>query len=265
MSSTHQQPCDPLLGFRLAYLRAIAKSWYEPEYRDHLLAQKDIQPQLAKDFGLQTIWPWLDVALERSDDPKDLTLWKPELTAGWIGLDDGFEIVFPQAPADHAAEALASYYQLFPTLMGATADVPAEDAPEPHMVGGALPTGLGIPGGDPGSLLAFGGVVLRAIALAWKSQVFRDELLNPACTDAAPLLSQWLGYNNPFNFSIRFKTDPALTWDADKGAWNQYTADGQRIKNRIVLNYPNAPEAKDFWPISLTSYNNTGSAYPFTC
>ena len=81
MSSTHQQPCDPLLGFRLAYLRAIAKSWYEPEYRDHLLAQKDIQPLLDKDFGLQTIWPWLDVALERSDDPKDLTLWKPELTA----------------------------------------------------------------------------------------------------------------------------------------------------------------------------------------
>ena len=30
------------------------------------------------------------------------------------------------------------------------------------VVGAALPTGLGIPGGGPDSLLAFGGVVLRA-------------------------------------------------------------------------------------------------------
>lgn len=264
MSSNHQQPGDPLLEFRLAYLRAIAKSWYEPEYRDRLLAQTDIQTLLAEDFGLKTLWPWLDVALERSSDPKDRTLWKPELTGGWIGLDDAFEIVFPEAPADRAAEALASYYQLFPTLMGATVDVCAEPV-QPGMVGGALPTGLGIPGGDPGSLLAFGGVVLRAIALAWQSKEFRDELLNPDCADAAPVLSQWLGYNNPFNFSLRFKAHPALTWDAAKGAWNQHDASGQPIKNRIVLNYPNAPEAQDFWPISLTSYNNTGSAYPFTC
>ncbi|AVS70590.1 hypothetical protein C8247_09235 [Paracidovorax avenae] len=265
MSSIQQPPGDPLLEFRLAYLRAIAKSWYETDYRDRLLAQKDIQPQLAKDFGLKTIWPWLDVSLERSDNPLDQTLWKPELTAGWIGLDDAFEIVFPEAPSDRAAEALASYYQLFPTLMGATADISNEEHVPPGIVGGALPTGLGIPGGDPGSLLAFGGVVLRAIALAWQSKEFRDELLNPECSDAAGLLSQWLGYNNPFNFSIRFTPNKALTWDAGKGHWNQLNPDGSKIKNRIVLNYPNAPEARDFWPISLTSYNNTGSAYPFTC
>jgi hypothetical protein len=32
-----------------------------------------------------------------------------------------------------------------------------------------------------------------------------------------------------------------------------------------VLNYPVAPEQQDMWAIALTSYNNTGDAYPFTC
>ncbi len=44
MSSIQQQPGDPLLEFRLAYLRAIAKSWYEPEYRDTLLRQRTSSP-----------------------------------------------------------------------------------------------------------------------------------------------------------------------------------------------------------------------------
>ncbi|CAM3666687.1 BMA_0021/BMA_0022 family TOMM bacteriocin [Paracidovorax anthurii] len=268
MSFAQQQPGDPLLEFRLAYLRAIAKSWSEPDYRDRLLKVKDIQPILSEDFGLRTIWPWLDVVLNRSDDPRDQTLWKPVLTAGWIGLDDAFEIVFPQAPSERATEALASYYQLFPTLMGASALLGNDPVPPQgpsHVVDAALPTGLGIPGGDPGSLLAFGGVVLRAIALAWQSKEFKAELLDPASSNVASVLSQWLGYNNPFNFSIKFVPNEALVWDASANCWNRRNPDGSLIKNRIVLNYPNAPEAQEFWPISLTSYNNTGSAYPFTC
>ena len=79
------------------------------------------------------------------------------------------------------------------------------------------------------------------------------------------MLSQWLGYNNPFNFFLRFSTNSALSWDSAKGQWNLNNADGSLIKNAIVLNYPNPPEENKLWPIALTSYNNTGSAYPFTC
>ena len=35
--------------------------------------------------------------------------------------------------------------------------------------------------------------------------------------------------------------------------------------NGIRLNYPTAPVEVELRPIALTSYNNTGPAYPFTC
>lgn len=127
----------------------------------------------------------------------------------------------------------------------------------------ALPTDLGIPGCGPDSMPAFGGLVLRAIALAWTDPNFKEALLYPPSGDASAVLSQWLGYNSPFNFKIKFVTNPGLNWDGEK--WNLDDSNGKPIKNRIVLNYPNAPKDKALQPIALTSYNNTGPAYPFTC
>lgn len=266
---------EPLLEFRLAYLRAIARSWQSEAYRDKLVDLNDIQPELVKEFGLRTVWPNLNIALFRSDIPAKQTQWKPELTAGWIGLDDQFHIVLPQAPAEaEASEALARFYQIYPDFLGPVASVSmskehqapvTNDLEHAHtMVSAAMPTGLGIPGGGPDSLLAFGGVVLRAIALAWTEPQFKAELLHPAGGDAAAVLSQWLGYNNPFNFQIHFVDSPALTWT--DGKWNLRNPEtGELIKNKIVLNYPNAPTPASLQPIALTSYNNTGEAYPFTC
>ncbi|MGJ7537604.1 MULTISPECIES: BMA_0021/BMA_0022 family TOMM bacteriocin [Variovorax] len=258
------QAAEPLLEFRLAYLRGIAKSWQDDAYRRELLDSQDIQPMLHRDFGLPTLWPQLDVRLFQSPNPDMRAEWKPVLTSGWVGPDDSFVIVLPQAPSSHATEALAAYYQLFPNFMGSAAAFEAP-VPPPGIVGGALPTGLGIPGGGDGSLLAFGGVVLRAIALAWQSPEFLFDLTRDPDTDKAPVLSQWLGYNNPFNFKILFTTNSAFTWDAAKGEWNLKNADGSLIKNGILLNYPTAPVEVDMRPIALTSYNNTGDAYPFTC
>ena len=260
--TTQLQNTEPLLAFRLAYLRAIARSWQDDAYRRDLLGQRDIQPMLHRDFNLPTQWPQVDVSLRLSDDPTQRAEWKPVLTAGWIGPDDEFVIVLPQAPQTHASEALAAYYQLFPNFMGISTSF---EEPNNGMLRAALPTGLGIPGGGPDSLLAFGGVVLRAIALAWQSPEFHAELTRDDGKDKAPVLSQWLGYNNPFNFQVRFETEQAFTWDAARGEWNLQRADGTAIKNGIVLNYPVAPAEQDLWAIALTSYNNTGDAYPFTC
>ena len=261
---TQRQSAEPLLEFRLAYLRAIARSWQDDAYRRELLDQEDIQPLLHRDFGLPTLWPLLDIGLYLNSDPAQRAEWKPMLTAGWIGPDDAFVIVLPQSPASNAAEALAAYYQLFPNFMG-PADAyekPVDPVGPPQ---GALPTGLGIPGGGADSMLAFGGVILRAIALAWRSPEFFGDLTRDPSGDKAPILSQWLGYNNPFNFQIRIVTNPQLTWDATLGAWNQKNTDGSAIKNAIQLNYPQAPVEEGMRAIALTSYNNTGSAYPFTC
>jgi ribosomally synthesized peptide (two-chain TOMM family) len=48
--------------------------------------------------------------------------------------------------------------------------------------------------------------------------------------------------------------------DHDKDKWKY-----PHPTNMIVLNYPEWPENSALWPIALTSYNNTGDAYPFTC
>lgn len=252
---TTQLHTEPLLAFRLAYLRAIARSWQDDAYRRDLIAQRDIQPMLHQDFGLPTLWPHVDVSLHLSDDPVMRAEWKPVLAARWVCPDDAFVIVLPQAPQTHAAEALAAYYQLFPDFMGVSTSF------EPQQ-GGASRS---IPDGDPDSLLNLGRVMLRAIALAWQSPEFLAALTRDDGIDKAPVLSQWLGYNNPFNFHVRFVTDEAFTWNTASGKWNLQRADGSLIKNGIVLNYPNAPAEKEYWPIALTSYNNTGDAYPFTC
>ncbi|MBV8620622.1 MAG: BMA_0021/BMA_0022 family TOMM bacteriocin [Curvibacter sp.] len=266
MSNIQIQAGEPMLEFRLAYLRAVARSWQDEGFRDRLLDATDIQPLLAKEFGLRTVWPYLDISLQRSGDPNRQTVWKPLETAGWIGVDDAFEIVLPESPSAQATEALAAYYQLFPDFMGPTGVIDSGDQGSGKgQLGGSLPTGLGIPGGGADSMLAFGGVVLRAIALAWENARFRAELLEYGKTDATQVLSQWLGYNSPFNFFLRFSTNPALHWDAAQGQWNLKNPNGGLIKNSIVLNYPNAPVETQLWPIALTSYNNTGSAYPFTC
>ena len=264
MTHHQRQSAEPLLEFRLAYLRAIARSWQDDAFRRELLDQQDIQPLLHRDFGLPTLWPLLDIGLHVNPKPTMRAEWKPVLTSGWVGPDDAFGIVLPQAPASNATEALAAYYQLFPNFMGSAAafDKPAEPVGPPQ---GALPTGLGIPGGGADSLLAFGGVVLRAIALAWQSPEFLGDLTTDPDVDKAPVLSQWLGYNNPFNFEIKFTANPQLTWNAAHHEWNLKNADGSLIKNAIRLNYPLAPDEESMRPIALTSYNNTGAAYPFTC
>ena len=114
---------------------------------------------------------------------------------------------------------------------------------------------------DP--LLDFRLAYLRAVALYWTDANFARELVEAGTTDASFVLSRWLGYNNPFNFLLRFTPNPDFTWNGS--CWNLQEPGGQPIKNAIVLNFPLAPDAERIWPVALTSYNNTGPAYPFTC
>ena len=265
------QSVEPLLDLRLAYLWAVAKSWEDSAYRNQLLAATDIQPMLQQ-LGMKANWPNLRFQIVNDPVPANQTRFDPVQTGGWIGRDDAFEIALPEAPSDpaQAAIALAAYYQAFPDVMGPMAPPTTPPTTSGAVVEGALPTGLGIPGGGPDSLLAFGGVILRAVALAWHDAKFREQLLTTV-PDATSVLSQWLLYNSPFNFQIRFKANPAFTWNAAAGQWNGVSSSvgsstkAGVVKNAIILNYPVAPSDPGIRPIALTSYNNTGPAYPFTC
>jgi ribosomally synthesized peptide (two-chain TOMM family) len=296
---------DPLMDFRLAYLRALAGSWTQWSFDQpvneqtgfikDLLSGNDIQALLQQSFGMRVNWPDMAVCLKYRDDKS--TGWQPVRTAGWVGQDDQFIITLPQKPENDstAIEALAAYYQRFPTLTGVAATVSADDSSlagvdgPPPLQSGALPTGLGVPGSGPGSLLAFGSVILRAIALAWTDgpdSTFYRALTNDGQTvpspaqDASTVLSQWFGYNNPFNFKIQFLGAGALRWDGTQWQYPHGPAGPTREKpNAVVLHYPSPPDSRQYaspfstgakstaalWPIALTSYNNTGEAYPFTC
>jgi ribosomally synthesized peptide (two-chain TOMM family) len=139
-------------------------------------------------------------------------------------------------------------------------------------------------GGYGENFLIFGSIVMRAIALAWKNVKFREELFNDFEKDKTGVLSEYLGFNNPWNFQIIFKKwiiIPILT-DSMKNMqtgfyWKKGTArrgghgtlgcwlEDKIPFNLIQLNYPNKPRDKDSWPIALNTYNCTGPAYPFTC
>lgn len=254
------QVTNSLMGLRLAYLRAIAKSWRDEEFKQTIVTGKDILGILEREFGFHSPWQHLELHLV-NDEPK--AEWKPMETAGWIGSNDRFVIHIPKKPdkATHPEQALAAYYQMFPTLFG-----PVKNN---NSLRGPLPLGLGV---GPEPFLEFGAVTLRAIALGWKNETFWNDLTTKKGSkrkDAKPALSRWLGYNCPWNFDLSFVEHQNFIWQEDGkhkiGVWNPPEA-GKKIPNNIIeLHYPEKPEDETFYAIALTSYNSTGPAYPFSC
>ena len=234
------------MKLRLAYLSAIADSWANDEIRDKLVNANDILPILNSDYRFDS--PWKCVELHIVDDEDQKTEWKPAETAGWIGANDEFILNVPNIPEQNQqVQALTAYYEIFPTLFGSQKTKDPEDK---H----PLPTELGA---NAGPFLEFGGVNLRAIALAWKNQKFLKELTLEGQKDASPVLSKYLGYRSPWNFSLRYKNISDFKWNGK--SWDGIP------KNIIKLHYPRKPEDEQIRPIALTSYNNTGPAYPFSC
>lgn len=268
---------ENILDYRISYLKAIAIAWRDPKFKALLLESNNILDLLQNytdrngnnPFNQYTN-PWTNLTITVSE--RLALKWSPQLTAGWIGSDDLIEIYLPQKPADDnlCAEALAQYYYNFPDflgpLKGENGDQTGAQTTQASVTG-ALPTQLGI--GDD-EFTDFGALMLRAIALSWvKKSPFLDELLaasgNPnhpgedEHSDATPVLSKYFGYNNPWNFKLRFRLAPNFTYNAESSKWENIP------NNHIYLWYPEAPADIDFRPTALTVYNNDGPAYPFTC
>jgi len=276
-------PGEPLLQFRLAYLRLLARTWRDQEFKKkifHLDTEKhgyitdDIQDTLVgEEFACTTRWRNLSVQLFESTVHGQKVQWSEKNAVGWIGPNDQFEITLPNCPAqtEYMADALAAYYQIFPTILGPAYTCPLSGG-RLHIEQSPNPTAMGIPGGGVGSFLAFGSVILRAVILSWKDLNFRDDLIN-AGEDAGPILAKWFGFNMPFNFFIKFKHHPNRPdfeghYDNKNNKWIWKTENevgNPIIWNKVILNYPTCPESEDIRPIALASYNNTGAAYPFTC
>lgn len=293
---------NDLMKFRLGYLRAIAKAWSSNDDERKLLNDDNIDVSLKKIIA-STINPanpedphihigpnLLDddgpfqnyfgniylgnVSIRVFDVEDNPTKWDLKDGVGWTGSNDFFIIHLPKGPAkqkEHAPKEnaiyLAEYYHKFPTFFGVQNDVnhtgfqavAHEDRND--VLNQALQTDLGV---SPGPFLDFGGVILRALALAWQRDDVFDELTDPKMIDATPVLSKYLGYNNPWNFNLRFIKSESITLihdnSSDANTWENPP------QNIVLLHYPCRPKEKaDLYPMALASYNQTGPAYPFTC
>ncbi len=249
---------NQLMNFRLAYLRAIAKAWNDEGFKEILTTTENLleseDPVILELFSNVHLGNISVKIIDYEENPSE---WHPKKAAGWIGPDDYFHINLPGTPhVEEQAQALAAYYELFPTIFGAgnnEEEIETED--RKPVVGGPLPQGLGV---DPESFLDFGGVTLRAVALAWNDKTFLDELTKDNLKDKTPVLSKYLGYNNPWNFNILFNYCDDFTWNG--ASWSDSFPN-----NRVVLHYPRKPDDISYEAIALTSYNNTGPEYPFSC
>lgn len=253
-----------LTSFRLAYMRLLAEAWSDKEFEKILFKpETDIMEILSEEpYHFHSPWPYIKVQLIKSDEVK----WDPMNTAGWICPNDYFIINLPtqNEVKGHEVQALAAYYQEFPTLLGVNKNPDKKKKKDsmPYHVEGAI-ADLGI---DPTPFLEFGGITLRALALAWKDKdnspgpnIFRNELYNKNLDDATPVLSKYLGFNNPWNFKLQFVESTEFKWNSKKLKWDKIP------HNLVKMHYPPKPEKDEYMPIALTSYNNTGPAYPFTC
>ncbi len=276
-----------LLNFRTVYLQAIAKAWNDPTFHEKLVTvpENAVPPDyggdkfslLEKTFNYQS--PFVNLFLAIVDPGPQGTHWDTQFDLEWIGEDGLFTIKIPKTPPkEDQPEALATYYRNFPTFIGLNhhkKEVVSLEGEEPRdtsfPMGRAevqpdvLNSGVSkvASGHSLGSHLAnLGGVTLQVIALAWRDPNFAYNIIRTA--DASAQLSVYFGYNNPFNYFIRFELDESFVWtpatETALGHWPDPIP-----KNIVVLNFPKKPPEGVDLPIALTQYNNTGPAYPFTC
>jgi ribosomally synthesized peptide (two-chain TOMM family) len=181
---------DPLIAFRLAYLRAIAGYWRDAKQFDKTLKAVEA-PGTRRPFSHDKVmstycpgfkWPWDDLDLQLKILDESQIEFGLNGNSGWTGPPNNVTIYLPGPPQnpDDYAEALAAYYAQFPSFFGSgitelrPAPPPSDgsgapqDVPGPGPGGaiGTLPTGLG----DLQSFFEFGAVIVRLLALLWHEQ-----------------------------------------------------------------------------------------------
>jgi ribosomally synthesized peptide (two-chain TOMM family) len=104
------------------------------------------------------------------------------------------------------------------------------------------------------SLLEFQEVYLRAIALAWRDETFKEALQ----TDALLALQHYFAYKCPWSINLEVVSPGAeYGWDSQKKCWNL-------PRNGMTFGVPVKPQL-DEECIALAAYNDAGPTYLFSC
>lgn len=104
------------------------------------------------------------------------------------------------------------------------------------------------------SLLEFQEVYLRAIAMSWHDDKFKQELLD----DPLLTLQRYLAYKCPWSINLDIKeAPPGFGWHSDSGTWHL-------PKNSMTFGMPDQPRVEQE-SIALAAYNDAGPTYLFSC
>lgn len=286
---------DHLIRFRTAYLRLVASCWVDDLENSATKPKRSALARLTgragmnvlKDFGADLgAWDGLDVHFG-SEGPE----WDPDL-ADWVdktgssGAADSESVllirlpVLGAPPEQYRALALADFYQQRPTIFtkrGADKFVStmcSSMSPREieELVQAILSRELGL--GEYIKFEEFGGLILRALALAWQNSTFAGMLMHG---DARVALQRWLGYASPWIMKLQVVNDATAKWSQPSApsqdppptpelkAQSSWTFT-EESNNRLTLFVPKMPgTAPKLHTIALAAYNNTGPAHPFTC
>ncbi|CAM4197795.1 BMA_0021/BMA_0022 family TOMM bacteriocin [Pseudoalteromonas byunsanensis] len=290
------------LSFRSAFIGAIARSWYDEEYKEKFTSAQSSQGKGLLNFlqenpaseSTRFFNPWKNLAIQFRY-PK--LVWNPVDGHKWLGDNSGIILNIPKIPDDRekSAELLARYYNVFPTFYGLIktpidAKLTYDTLSEEHRCIAALKDKDSAPlseysrltnlydvdmvGYTDETMRHFSAVVMEAVALYWRSEEFRNELtpegedgrldVEGYVSDKSPVLSKWLDFKNPWNMNIMFRYDKNFTLESGD-IDKDYIPD-----NIICLAYPEAPsneqdKQSDLLPMALANYNQDGSILPFSC
>ena len=290
------------LSFRSAFIGAIARSWYDEEYKKKFVAAENSQGKGLLDFlqenpaseSTRFFNPWKNLAIQFRYPQLS---WNPVNGHKWLGDNSGIILNIPKIPdnEEKSAEVLARYYNIFPTFYGLIktpidAKLTYDALNEEHRCVAALNEKDSVPlneysrltnlydtdmvGYTDETMRHFAAVVMEAIALYWRSEEFRNELTPPDengrldvegyVPDKSPVLSKWLDFKNPWNMNIMFRYDQEFTLDSGD-------IDKDHIPDNIIcLAYPASPSNEGtndntLLPMALANYNQDGSILPFSC
>lgn len=262
---------DTMMKFRTAYLKAIARSWNDPEYLERLHANPIAE--LNAQMGV-SVFPW-DVVLEIQSVDADESLWDPVNAGGWVGRNAVISIWLPPPPAETGewARAWAAYYNEFPSFLGTLPK--GTEASSGPVVRQSYPVGMG----HWNDFLEFTAAIMRLVAMAWKDPQVLSELRSiEGLPQGVKVLNKWLGYLMAWNMDVEFKLSGWFTESPPEEKacrWNGESwpipggARPDSCRNGLKFYIPNKPnpqsQDRSIEAIALSAYNVTGDQYPFTC
>ena len=283
-----------LMAFRTAYLKCIAKSWSNHEYKEQFVSSKGTcknlldNKQFKKYLPTNTSLNWkMNISIVNNDNVYYNPFDAPGSDSGWNGSADVIIIKIPQNPyeesrnEDKEAEALADYYNHFTTIFGNSESI--KDTEEkmakvariqelfekfeykPSNLVNAVRKNFNnnMGHGGPNSFLSFGLVVMSLIANCWENPEYFEFItklnLEPLGEEGSSIRDMYVDFSNPWGFLIKFEKDKKSSWSKSKNCWETLS------NNEMYLQYPEKPEDGIMKASALARYNNTGPAFPLTC